>query len=114
MNWNYPTFVTRSTRCWRGTARIFKDPKIKKTFSEFSWYEPRTDVSADEIEKTEFSDVEKQNIAVLRRCRDAKIAAARRPQRKAIRGEPVDEDEGQRALRGLLQGVSDAVNGTPP
>jgi hypothetical protein len=93
----------------------FRDPKIKKTFSEFSWYEPRTDVSPDEIEKSEFSDVEKQNIAVLRRCRDAKIAAARRPQRKAIRGEPVDqESEGERAVRGLLQGVSDAVNGTPP
>ena len=93
----------------------FKDANVKKTFSEFSWYQPRTDISSDEIEKTEFSDVEKQNIAALRRCRDAKIAAAHRPQRKAIRGEPVyEESEGERAMRGLLQGVSDAVNGNHP
>jgi hypothetical protein len=93
----------------------FRDAKIKKTFSEFSWYQPRTDVAPDEIEKTEFSDVEKHNIAVLRRCRDAKVAAARRPERRAIRGEPVDqESEGDRAVRSLLQGVSDAVNGTNP
>ena len=92
----------------------FHDAKIKKTFSEFSWYQPRTDVSLEAVE-AEFSDVEKHNIAVLKRCRDAKVAAARRPERRAIRGEPVDEEsEGQRALRGLLQGVSDAVNGTNP
>ena len=88
----------------------FKDAKIRKTFAEFSWYQPRTDVSLEEIEN-EFSDVEKHNIAVLRRCRDAKIAAARRQERKPIRGEPVEEPDAQRALRGLLQGVSDALNG---
>ena len=93
----------------------FHDASIKKTFSEFSWYQPQTDISADEIEKTEFSDVEKHNIAALRRCRDAKVAAAHRPQRHAIRGEPVEEEsEGQRAMRNLLQGVSDAVNGSHP
>jgi hypothetical protein len=93
----------------------FRDASIKKTFSEFSWYKPRTDISADEIEKNEFSDVEKQNIAALRRCRDAKVAAAHRPQRHAIRGEPVyEESEGERTMRNLLQGVSDAVNGSHP
>src|SRR5207253_9586708 len=69
----------------------FKDAKTKKTFSTFSWYQPRTDVSVDAVEK-EFSDLEKQNIAVLRRCRDAKVAAARRPERRAVTGEPVESD----------------------
>jgi hypothetical protein len=86
----------------------FRDAKIKKMFSEFSWYQPRTDVSLEDIEK-EFSEVEKNNIAVLRRCRDAKIAAARRPEHRAIRGEPVEEPDGARALRDVLQGVSDAL-----
>jgi len=53
--------------------------------------------------------VEKKNIAILRRCRDAKIAAARRPERRAIRGESVEEPDGARALRDVLQGVSDAL-----
>ncbi|HEY3661602.1 MAG TPA: YARHG domain-containing protein [Chthoniobacterales bacterium] len=88
----------------------FKDAKVRATFADFSWYQPRTDVSMDDIE-AEFSDVEKNNIAVLRRCRDAKVAAARRPARKAIRGEPVDEPDGARAVRDILQGVSDALNG---
>jgi hypothetical protein len=88
----------------------FTDARIRKTFAEFSWYQPRTDLSLEEIEN-EFSDVEKHNIAVLRRCRDAKIAAARRQERKPIRGEPVEEPDAQRALRDLLQGVSDALNG---
>ena len=86
----------------------FRDAKVRKTFSEFSWYQPRTDISEKEIEN-EFSDVEKDNIAVLRRCRDAKIAAARRPERRAIRGEPVEEPDGARAVRDVLQGVSDAL-----
>ncbi len=88
----------------------FKEAKVRQTFAELPWYEPRPDVSLDEIE-TEFSEVEKHNIAVLRRCRDAKIAAARRPERRAIRGEPVAEPDAQRTMRGILQGVSDAFNG---
>jgi len=76
----------------------FKDAKTKKTFSAFSWYQPRADVTFDAIE-TEFSDVEKQNLAVLRRCREAKVAAARREARP-IRGEPVDDESaGARAVR---------------
>ena len=93
----------------------FHDASVKKTFSAFSWYQPRTDISSDEIEKSEFSDVEKHNIAALRRARDAKVAATHRPQPHAIRGEPVhEESEGERAMRNLLQGVSDAVNGSHP
>jgi len=86
----------------------FHDAKIKKTFSEFSWYQPRADVSLEDIEK-EFSEVETNNIAVLRRCRDAKIAAAHRPAHHAIRGEPVEEPDSARAVRDILQGVSDAL-----
>ena len=88
----------------------FKDAKIRKTFAGFSWYQPRTDVSVEEIEK-EFTDVEKHNFAVLRRCRDAKISASRREERKPIRGEPVEEPDPSRAVRDILQGVSDALNG---
>ena len=88
----------------------FKDAKIRKTFAEFSWYQRRTDVSMEEIEN-EFTDVEKHNFAVLRRCRDAKIAASRREERKPIRGEPVEEPDPSRAVRDILQGVSDALNG---
>lgn len=86
----------------------FKEARTRKTFEEFSWYQPRTDVSSEEIEK-EFSDVERHNIAVLRRVRDAKVAATRRPERRVIKGEPVQEEDAQRALRGFLQGVSDAL-----
>lgn len=88
----------------------FKDAKVRETFAQFSWYQPRADVSLEQVEN-EFSDIEKHNIAVLRRCRDAKVAAAHRPERKAIRGEPVEEPDAQKALRGIMQGVSDALNG---
>jgi hypothetical protein len=89
----------------------FKDAKIKKTFSEFSWYQPRSDVIFEDIEG-EFSDVEKNNLAVLRRCRDAKIAAGRRIAPKPIRGQPVEEEsDGQRFIRGVLEGVANKLNG---
>jgi hypothetical protein len=48
----------------------FKDRKVTKEFEQFSWYKPRPGLSFDEIE-TEFSDLEKQNLKVLGRCRDA-------------------------------------------
>ncbi len=86
----------------------FKEAKTRASFAEFPWYQPRTDVSLAEIEN-EFSEVEKHNIAVLHRCRDAKVAAARRPERRAIRGEPVEEPDAQRTMRGVLQGISDAL-----
>lgn len=88
----------------------FKDAKTRKTFAKFPWYQPRPDVSTEDIEN-EFTDVEKHNIGVLRRCRDAKVAASRREERKPIRGEPVEEPDPSRAVRDILQGVSDALNG---
>src|SRR5437762_760829 len=55
----------------------FKDKKVADQFSEFSWYKRRPGVTLTDAE-VEFSDLEKQNLKVLQRCRDAKIAAARR------------------------------------
>lgn len=87
------------------------DAKMKKAFSQFSWYQAREGLTFDEAEK-EFSDIEKHNLEVLRRVRAAKIAATRRPERRAIKGEPVQQpSNGERFIRGVLQGVSDALNG---
>ena len=85
------------------------DSQMKKAFSEFPWYQPREGFTFDDAEK-EFSDIEKHNVAVLRRVRDAKIAANHRPQHRAIRGQQVEEppDAGE-VIRGVLQGVSDAL-----
>jgi hypothetical protein len=80
----------------------FKDKKVTKQFEQFSWYKPRLGLSFDEIE-TEFSDLEKQNLKVLGRCRDAKLAAAKHKSR-SVRGERVQEDEeptGEKILRGI-------------
>jgi hypothetical protein len=78
----------------------FKDKKITKQFEQFSWYKPRPGLSFDEIE-TEFSDLEKQNLKVLGRCRDAKLAAARHKSRP-VRGEKVEEEStGEKILRGI-------------
>lgn len=82
--------------------------ELAKSIIRAIGYQPRNDVSLAEIEN-EFSEVEKHNIAVLRRCRDAKVVAARRPERRAIRGEPVYEPDAQRTMRGVLQGISDAL-----
>ena len=85
-----------------------QDAKMKATFSEFPWYQPQPGLSFDKAEK-EFSEIEKHNLAVLRRAREAKIAAARRPERRAIRGEQVEEPSGEQVIQGVLQGVSDAL-----
>jgi hypothetical protein len=89
------------------------DAKMKKEFEKMPWYQPKAGFSFDDAE-AEFSSIEKHNLDVLRRVRDAKtakMAEAHRPQRKAIKGEPVQEDnDGQRFIRGVLQGVSDALN----
>lgn len=85
------------------------DLQMRKAFSALSWYQPQAGLTFDEAEK-EFSEIEKHNLAILRRVRDAKIAAARRPGPKAIRGEPVQEEPtGEQVIRGVLQGVSDAL-----
>jgi len=54
----------------------------------------------DDIE-TEFSDLEKQNLQVLGRCRDAKLAAAHRKS-SPVRGQRVQEEStGEKILRGI-------------
>jgi len=78
----------------------FKDKKVTKQFEQFSWYNPRSGLSSDEIE-TEFSDLEKQNLKVLGRCRDAKLATAKHKSRP-VRAQPVQEEStGEKILRGL-------------
>ena len=87
------------------------DAQMNKAFSQFSWYQPRPGVSFDAVEQ-EFSDVEKHNLAVLRRVRDAKLAATRRLEPRPIRGERVpEESDGEKFMRGVIQGVSDALGG---
>jgi hypothetical protein len=62
-------------------------------------------VSFEEIEQ-EFSDLEKQNLKVLGRCRDAKLAAARRKSRP-VRGERAQEEPtGEQIVRGELPSTS--------
>ncbi len=78
----------------------FKDKKVTKQFEQFSWYKPRPGLSFDEIE-TDFSDLEKQNLKVLGRCRDAKLAAEKHKSR-SVRGERVEEEStGEKVLRGI-------------
>jgi len=90
----------------------FKDKKVADQFSEFSWYKRRPGVTLTDAE-VEFSDLEKQNLKVLQRCRDAKIAAARRKSRP-VRGEKADEETtGQKILRGF-RAWQDAGAPMPP
>ena len=63
--------------------------------------------------EVEFSDLEKQNLKVLQRCRDAKLAAARRKSRP-VRGEKAEEETtGQKILRGF-RAWQDAGGPLPP
>jgi hypothetical protein len=89
----------------------FRDKQTKKQFSEFSWYQPRAGLTLDQIE-SEFSDLEKQNLKVLARCRDAKAAAARRQHRiRSARQAPAHEESvGERFLKAILQGVADGLS----
>ncbi len=90
----------------------FKDKKVADQFSEFSWYKPRPGVSLADAE-VEFSDLEKQNLKVLQRCRDAKVAAAHRKSRP-VRGEKAEEETtGQKILRGF-RAWQDAGAPVPP
>jgi hypothetical protein len=78
----------------------FKDKKVTKQFEQFSWYKPRPGVSLDEIE-TEFSDLEKQNLKVLDRCRDAKLAATKHKSRPVRRQAVHEESVGEKVMRGI-------------
>jgi len=78
----------------------FKDKKVTKQFEQFSWYTPRSGLSLDEIE-TELRDLEKQNLKVLGRCRDEKLAAAKHKSHP-VRGQHVQEESvGQKVMRGI-------------
>lgn len=78
----------------------FKDKKVTQEFSQFDWYQPRPGVSLNEI-KNEFSDLEKANLQVLERCRDAKVAAAKRSSRP-VRGQKVQEESTtEKIMRGI-------------
>jgi hypothetical protein len=78
----------------------FKDKKVTAQFSEFSWYKPQVGLTVADAEN-DFSDLEKQNLKTLERCRDAKIAAARRKSHP-VHGQQVEEEStGQKILRGL-------------
>ena len=91
----------------------FEDKKVTKQFEQFPWYNPRPGLSLDEIE-TEFSDLEKQNLKVLGRCRDAKLAAAKHKSRPPIRGQPVQEESvGEKVMRGI-RAWQDAGGPMPP
>jgi hypothetical protein len=85
----------------------FKDKKVTKEFSQFSWYQPRPGVTYDQIEK-EFSDLEKANLKVLSRCRDAKLAASHRKSRP-VGGE--EEPTSEQIMRGILQGIGHGLPG---
>jgi hypothetical protein len=78
----------------------FKDKKLTDQFSEFSWYKLRPGLTLADAE-AEFSDLEKKNLKVLQRCRDAKVAATR-PKSSPVRGERAEEETtGQKILRGI-------------
>jgi YARHG domain len=90
----------------------FKDKKVAEQFSEFSWYKRRPGVTSADVE-AEFTDLEKQNLKVLQRCRDAKVAAARRKSRP-VHGEKAEEETtGQKILRGF-RAWQDAGAPMPP
>jgi len=90
----------------------FKDKKVADQFSEFSWYKRRSGVTLADAE-VEFSDLEKQNLKVLERCRDAKIAASRRKSRPVHAEKVEEENTGQKILRGF-RAWQDAGAPVPP
>jgi hypothetical protein len=84
----------------------FKDKNVAKQFSQFGWYKPRPGATTREIEQ-EFSDLEKGNLKVLERCRDAKVAAAHRKSRP-VQGQRVREDDGpdgEQIMRRVFEGL---------
>jgi hypothetical protein len=67
-------------------------------------------VSFEEIEQ-KFSDREKHNLKALGRCRDAKLAAARRKSRPVRRERAQEESTGEQIMRGILQGLGGYIPG---
>jgi hypothetical protein len=89
----------------------FKDKNIAKQFSQFSWYQPRSGLTTREIEQ-DFSDLEKSNLKVLERCRDAKLAAAHRKSRPT-RGQRVRDDDGPNGEQ-IMHRVFEGLGGVVP
>jgi len=88
----------------------FKDKEVTKQFSEFPWYQPRPGLTFDQIEN-DFSDLEKQNLKVLARCRQAKLAAAHRKSRPGRGSQVHEESTGEQIMRGILHGIRDGLPG---
>lgn len=78
----------------------FKDKKVSQAFTQFDWYQPRPGVSLNEI-KDEFSDLEKENLKVLERCRDAKLATSRRNSRPARGQKAEQESTAEKVMEGI-------------
>jgi YARHG domain len=90
----------------------FKDRKVTKEFAQFSWYKPRPGLTFDDIE-SEFSEVEKANMKILGRCRDAKLAANRRKS-QPVRGQNVEEESTSEKVRRGFQMWQDLGAPIPP
>src|SRR5438477_12211009 len=90
----------------------FNDKKVTQQFERFKWYKQHRGLTFNDIEN-EFSDLEKQNLKVLGRCRDAKLAAAKHKS-GPVRGQPVQEESvGEKVMRGI-RAWQDAGGPMPP
>jgi hypothetical protein len=90
----------------------FKDRKVAGQFSQFSWYKLRPGLSLASAE-AEFTDLEKQNMKVLRQCRDAKTAVTRHKSPSSHAQRTPEEGTGEKVLRGLRM-WQDAGSPMPP
>ncbi|MDT4967406.1 MAG: hypothetical protein QOJ64_2143 [Acidobacteriota bacterium] len=55
----------------------FDKADLKNTFTKFSWYKPRKELTLDQIEQ-DFSEMEKENLKLLAYFRDAKSQGSKR------------------------------------
>jgi hypothetical protein len=77
----------------------FKDKKVSGQFSNLSWYKVRPGLTFADAE-AEFDDLEKQNLRVLRQCRDAKNTLAHhRPVSRSAKAP--EESTVDKILRGI-------------
>jgi len=58
---------------------VFPQKEISVAFQTKKWYRPRIDLSFDQIEKDEFSEIERFNLKVLGDARDFKSTGTRNP-----------------------------------
>jgi hypothetical protein len=89
----------------RRGADFSDEQETKRQFAKMPWYHPRPELSRDQIE-AEFSSVEKQNMELLAKLRDAKQKQERR---RAVRGRPVATPKpGEEFFRAFLREMSGA------